>query len=113
MNRLPKPECRTFKPAEMFDPLPLDVQNGFKQAMHRGKDPCELLSIDFTPQGHGGSHPYLVHEFVDAVAHNRTPAINVWEAVRYMAMGVAAHQSALNDGETVNVPDWGDAPAEF
>ncbi|OGV72901.1 MAG: hypothetical protein A3K19_15145 [Lentisphaerae bacterium RIFOXYB12_FULL_65_16] len=112
MDHLPTPECATLKPAEMFDPLPLDVQNGFKQALHRGKDPRELLSIDFTPQGHGGSHPYLVHEFVDAVAHSRTPAINVWEAVRYMAMGVAAHQSALRDGDTVNVPDWGDAPCK-
>ncbi len=112
LSNLPKPASLTLTPAEMFDPLPLEVQHAFKQAMHQGKDESELLSIDFTPQGHGGSHPYLVHEFVDAVAHNRVPAINVWEAVRYMAMGVAAHQSALKDGETVNLPDWGDAPAD-
>jgi len=62
--------------------------------------------------GHGGSHAYLVHEFVDAVAHDRVPAINVWEAVRYMAAGVMAHQSALRDGEMLEVPDWGDAPSE-
>jgi hypothetical protein len=61
--------------------------------------------------GHGGSHPYLVHEFVSAVAANRLPAINAWEAVRYMAAGVMAHQSALRDGELLAVPDWGDAPA--
>jgi hypothetical protein len=61
--------------------------------------------------GHGGSHAYLVHEFVDALAHGRRPAINVWEAVRYMAAGVTAHQSALRDGEILPVPDWGDAPA--
>ena len=65
---------------------------------------------DFKPTGHGGSHPYLVHEFVDAVANNRTPAINIWEAARYMAMGVMAHKSALKDGETLDVPDWGAAP---
>ncbi len=107
---LPKPHTVSLTPAEMFDPLPPEVQHAFKQAMHQGKDESELLSIDFTPKGHGGSHPYLVHEFVDAIAHDRVPAINVWEAVRYMAMGVAAHQSALNDGETVTVADWGDAP---
>ena len=60
--------------------------------------------------GHGGSHPYLAHEFVDAVAHKHQPAINAWEAVRYMAAGVMAHKSALKDGETLEVPDWGDAP---
>ena len=69
------------------------------------------MNLDFNPQGHGGSHPYLVHEFVDAVANNRQPAINIWEASRYMVMGVMAHKSALRDGETMDVPDWGDAPA--
>ncbi len=111
LANLPKPEKTPLTPPEMFDPLPPDVQQAFKQAMHQDKDESELLSMDFTPRGHGGSHPYLVHEFVDAVTQNRIPAINIWEAVRYMAMGVAAHQSALKDGETVTVPDWGDAPA--
>jgi len=38
------------------------------------------------------------------------PAINVWEAVRYMATGAIAHKSALQSGELLSVPDWGDAP---
>jgi hypothetical protein len=103
-------ETHHLTSAEMVDPLPPEVQSAFKKAMHQDKDDSELLSIDFVPEGHGGSHPYLVNEFVDAVAHDRIPAINIWEAVRYMAMGVAAHQSALKDGETVAVADWGDAP---
>lgn len=110
MANLPKPTKTPLTTAEMFDPLPPEVELAFKRVMHRDKDEAALLSIDFKPQGHGGSHPYLVHEFVSAVAQNRQPAINIWEAARYMAMGVAAHQSALKDGETVNVPDWGDAP---
>ena len=52
---------------------------------------------------------HLVHEFVDAVAHDRTPMINAWEAARYMAAGVTAHKSALRDGQLLEVPDWGDA----
>ena len=110
LANLPKPSCVTVTPAEMFDPLPPEVQQAFKRVMHRDADEAKLLSMDFTPQGHGGSHPYLVHEFVSAVAEQRQPAINIWEAARYMAMGVAAHQSALKDGETIKVPDWGDAP---
>ncbi|NLF22681.1 MAG: Gfo/Idh/MocA family oxidoreductase [Lentisphaerae bacterium] len=109
-DNLPKPNKTELTPREMFDPLPPAVELAFKQVMHRDKSAEELLSIDFQPSGHGGSHPYLVHEFVDAVANHRQPAINVWEAVRYMAMGVAAHESALRDGETVAVADWGDAP---
>jgi predicted dehydrogenase len=85
---------------QMRDPLPPDVIDAFKS--------CSQKS-DFYG-GHGGSHAYLVHEFVDAVAHGRTPAINIWEAARYMAAGVMAHKSAMKEGEVLDVPDWGDAP---
>jgi predicted dehydrogenase len=60
--------------------------------------------------GHGGSHPYLVDEFVRAIAENRQPKINAWQAARYVAVGAAAHDSALQGGKVVPVPDWGDAP---
>jgi predicted dehydrogenase len=85
---------------EMRDPLPEEVAMAFRAVSQ---------TSDFYG-GHGGSHAYLAHEFVDAVAHDRTPAINIWEAARYMAAGVMAHKSALRDGELLEVPDWGDAP---
>ncbi len=85
---------------EMRDPLPPEVDEAFRAVSQ---------TSDYYG-GHGGSHAYLVHEFVDAVAHDRVPAINVWEAVRYMAAGAVAHKSALRDGELLSVPDWGDAP---
>ena len=91
---------------DMRDPLPPEVALAFK----RIEDPEATDHADFTPAGHGGSHPYLVHEFVDAVVNQRQPAINAWEASRYMIMGVMAHKSALRDGETLDVPDLGDAP---
>ena len=95
---------------EMRDPLPIEVQEAFKKAMNKEIDENDLFNLEFNPRGHGGSHPYLVHEFVSSVAEDRQPAINIWEAARYMAMGVMAHKSALKDGETLDVPDWGDAP---
>ena len=91
---------------EMRDPLPPEVALAFKQM----EAPGATDHSDFTPKGHGGSHPYLVHEFVDAVSNQRQPAINVWEAARYTAMGVMAHKSALLDGATLEVPDFGDPP---
>lgn len=95
-----KEEVIPLRVEEMRDPLPQEVTEAFQ---------AHSLESDFYG-GHGGSHAYLVHEFVDAVAHDRQPAINVWEAVRYMAPGVMAHKSALGDGEILDVPDWGDAP---
>jgi len=90
----------TLTAADMRDPLPAEVEEAFLE----GKKESDAYG------GHGGSHAYLVHEFCDAVANERQPAINIWEAARYMAMGVMAHKSALKDGETLDVPDWGDAP---
>jgi len=69
----------------------------------------EALAADLG--GHGGSHAYLVHEFVDSCANERMPRVNAWEAVRYVSPGVMAHESALREGELMKVPDWGDAPA--
>ena len=90
----------------MRDKLPKEVEVEFKKV----QNPDASADADFTPTGHKGSHPYLVHEFVDAVANNRQPAINAWQAARYMAMGVMAHKSAIKDGETLDIPDWGPGP---
>lgn len=86
---------------QMRDPLPPEVSLAFR----------ETSGNSVAYGGHGGSHAYLVNEFVDAIAGNRTPAINAWQACRYMAVGCVAHQSSLRDGEWLPVPDWGDTPA--
>ena len=64
----------------------------------------------YRKSGHGGSHPRLVHEFVSAISENRQPKINAWQAARYVAVGIAAHESALQGGKLIQVPDWGDGP---
>ena len=61
--------------------------------------------------GHGNSHTFLTHEFVRAVAEDRYPAINIWEAVAYTLPGIVAHQSALRGGECLKIKDYGAAPA--
>lgn len=94
--------------AEMRDPLPPEVAEAFKAVQNPDAKPGD----DFVPQGHGGSHPYLVHEFVSAICDGRRPAIDAWKAASYMAMGVAAHKSAMRDGEIVKVEDFGRAPRE-
>lgn len=88
---------------EMRDELPPDVVEAFGSLNTRGG----------VYGGHGGSHAFLVHEFCDAIANDRVPAINIWEAARYMAPGVMAHKSALKDGEWLDVPDWGSPPSSL
>ncbi|MBI4324335.1 MAG: Gfo/Idh/MocA family oxidoreductase [Chloroflexi bacterium] len=56
--------------------------------------------------GHEGSHTFLTHEFIDALIHDRKPAVDVYEAVAYTAPGIVAHQSALKGGEQMKVPSF-------
>ncbi|MCW8130584.1 MAG: Gfo/Idh/MocA family oxidoreductase [Planctomycetota bacterium] len=106
---------------EMRDPLPREVYDAFLEAVRarqRAAAGPGYQDKDFSPEendrqvfgGHRGSHAFLVHEFVSAVAADRQPITNAWEAARYMACGAVAHKSALRDGEWLPVPDWGAAP---
>ena len=59
--------------------------------------------------GHGGSHTFLTHEFIDALVSGRRPAIDIHEALAYTAPGIVAHQSALQGGTLLKIPDFGHA----
>jgi predicted dehydrogenase len=56
--------------------------------------------------GHGGSHPHLVHEFVSSVLAGRPPSVDDLTAANWTATGIAAHESALNGGNRVVIPDF-------
>lgn len=62
---------------------------------------------------HQFTHPFLVDDFVRAVVEDKLPPNNAWDAARYMIPGLMAHESALRDGEPLEVPDFGDAPDSF
>jgi len=62
------------------------------------------------PNGHSGSHYFLVDDFVRSVRGNKLPPNHVWNAARYTAPGIVAHESALNDGEMRTIPDFGEPP---
>ncbi len=54
--------------------------------------------------GHHGSHPHLVHEFVSSIIENRKPWIDEVLGGNITAAGICAHESAMNNGESVIVP---------
>ncbi|NEE01035.1 Gfo/Idh/MocA family protein [Phytoactinopolyspora halotolerans] len=60
--------------------------------------------------GHGGSHPHLAHEFVRSIVEDRAPAIDHVTAANWTSVGICAHESAMNDGARVTIPDY-TAPA--
>ena len=63
------------------------------------------------PNGHRGSHQFLVDDFVRAAVDGVLPPNNAWAAARYMLPGLAAHESALRGGELLEIPDLGDPPS--
>lgn len=58
------------------------------------------------PGGHGGSHGYLCEEFVTAMLEDRQPFVDINMALNLTVPGIIAHQSALKDGELLQVPQY-------
>ncbi len=82
--------------------------SGYAPVHDVSRIPPELRVL---PNGHEGSHHFLVDDFVRAVATSTLPPINAWTAARFTLPGVIAHQSALRDGERLPIPDLGRPPA--
>ena len=56
--------------------------------------------------GHGGAHPYMVHEFISAIREDRKPWIDELRAAQWSAPGICAHESALRHGAPVDIPEY-------
>ena len=71
--------------------------------------PIERLPDAFRgmPNGHRGSHQFLVDDFVTAWAADAPPPCHVWNSAAWLAPGLVAHESAKRDGELLGIPDFG------
>lgn len=56
--------------------------------------------------GHGGSHGHLTNEFVTAILEDRQPLVDIIMALNLTASGIVAHQSAMNGGEWLKIPQY-------
>ena len=71
--------------------------------------PVQFMNL---PNGHLGSHQFLVDDFVRACVERVQPPCNAWAAARYVLPGLTAHESAVRGGELMTIPDHGDCPFE-
>ena len=78
--------------------LPVEIQK-FTQSI---EDEDHLSFVQ--GGGHGGSHPHLVNEFVDAVNSGRRPAVDAFTAANWTAVGILANESCEKGGERVFLP---------
>lgn len=56
--------------------------------------------------GHGGSHGYLMSEFVEAILLDREPLIDIAQSLNMTVSGIIAHESALKNGELLKIPQY-------
>jgi predicted dehydrogenase len=70
--------------------------------------PTDRLPPSFKgkPNGHFGSHQFLVDDFVRAWSEGSVPPCNVWNSANWCAPGLVAHESAKRDGQLMEVPSW-------
>jgi hypothetical protein len=98
-----KPEPEIAEHVEVPDfahLLPKEIQP-FTRAIH---DSTHLSFVQ--GGGHGGSHPHLVNEFLQALAADRDPWPNAVQSANWTCTGICAHESALKGGEIVRLPEF-------
>lgn len=94
--------------------LPPDLREDFHSGLalvHARERLPEAFRL--LPNGHHGSHQFLVDDFVRAVTEGRLAPNHAWAAARYCAPGIVAHESALQEGRILEVPDLGDPPTTW
>lgn len=96
---------------EHTTPVSVAAIEGFIKIQNKDRLPKSFRSIP--PFSHFNSHPFLVDDFCRAVVEGKLPPNNAWDAARYMIPGLIAHESALKGGELMDIPDLGEAPADF
>ncbi len=82
--------------------LPKDIKKYTKRAQIKDQDHVSFIQ----GAGHGGSHPHLVNEFINAILQGRDSAVDAVKGANITAAGLCAHESAMKNGEEVKVPDF-------
>lgn len=84
--------------------LPKEIQQFTTKGVY---DMGENQHLSFVQgSGHGGSHPHLAHEFVMAIIEDREPFPNAWQSANWTSVGILAHESALQGGKIIYLPDF-------
>ena len=92
------------EPPDFAHLLPAEIQSFTTHGVYNN-DGDEHLS--FTQgAGHGGSHPHLVHQFVQMLKTGNDAYPNARESSNITCVGILAHESALQGGATIPLPEF-------
>lgn len=99
-----------FEGARADHPEDLKRQLGLAPAHHPARLPAQFQGLH---NGHSGSHHFLVDDFVRACQQNALPPCHIWNSAAWCAPGLIAHESAMQGGALLAVPDYGRPPADW
>ena len=57
--------------------------------------------------GHGTAEYTMIQDFLACIRDDTQPPLDIYAALRMALPGLCAHQSALQGGQMVEIPDWG------
>ena len=102
----PEPEIpEKVKSPDYGHLLPEEIAPFTQGGVYGGDDGEEHLS--FTQgAGHGGSHPHLVHQFVELLRGNGEGYPNAVQSANITLTGILSHESALEGGAIKRLPEW-------
>ena len=85
-----------------------DYASRLPEGIRRFTQPAAIQDADHLSflqgGGHGGSHPHLVHAFLQAVLGHKPAFPDAPTSANWTMVGLCAHESALKDGEKVKIP---------
>ena len=85
-----------------------DYASRLPEGIRRFTQPAAIQDADHLSflqgGGHGGSHPHLVHAFLQAVQGKKPAFPDAPTSANWTMVGLCAHESALKDGDKVKIP---------
>ncbi|HWE03656.1 MAG TPA: Gfo/Idh/MocA family oxidoreductase [Tepidisphaeraceae bacterium] len=87
-----------------------DYASRLPEAIRRFTQPAAIQDADHLSflqgGGHGGSHPHLVHAFLQAVVGKRPAFPDAPTSANWTMVGLCAHQSATKGAEKIMIPTF-------
>ncbi len=112
-------ECQPSSVYELiekdYDKAVAAIGNGIGFTESAPVQPTARLPKEFDgmPNGHNGTHQFLVDDFCRAYTTGKLSPTNIWQVARFNYPGLLGHQSAMQGGRVLDVPDIGDPPEDW
>ena len=91
------------------------IQKAINGEWSQGEAPIQIVNrlpkeFESIKTGHAGTHKFMVDDFCQAYVTGKLSPTNAWQASKYNLPGLVAHQSAMQGGVLLDIPNLGNPP---